>query len=105
MRDYEDVVMPHYNEFVLNVGRGRVDAGTTTTTHSPKTGKPYKKAKVEYTPEVKPLKRAWENASLMRSRLGEDFPGPSLEFVPRTEMIEYATLDPFFTYRVWEVLR
>ena len=104
MRTWEEVVMPHYEEVVLAIGAGKVDAGTTITTHSPKTGKAYKKPKVQYADEVKAMKRALENPKLMRERIGE-FPGPSLRFVPEAETIEYATLDPWMTLKVWEVLK
>jgi hypothetical protein len=103
MKTYEDVVMPHYNEVVTAIAAGRVDAGTTTTTHSPKTGKAYKKPKMEFTDEAKALRRT-SNPETLAKRIGE-FPGPSLRFVPFEDMAEYATLDPFMTLAVYEVLK
>lgn len=103
MKTYEDVVMPVYNEIITSIVAGRIDAGTTTTTHSPKTGKPYKKPKVEYTDEAKALRRS-TNPETLAKRIG-DFPGPSLRFVPFPVLAEYATLDPFMTLAVYEVLK
>ena len=103
MKSWEDVVMPHYNEVVLSAGQARVDMGTTTTTHT-KTGKLRKKPIVKYTEEAKPFKRALGNAELMAKRLGPDFPKPSLWFAPFDEMVDYATLDPYMTYKVWEAM-
>lgn len=103
MKSYEGVVMPVYNEIVTSIVAGRIDAGTTITTHSPKTGKPYKKPKVGYTDEAKVLRRS-TNPETLAKRIGE-FPEPSLRFVPLEDMAEYATLDPFMTLAVWEVLR
>jgi hypothetical protein len=102
MTTWENTVMPHYNEIVLAIGAGKVDAGTTTTTHT-KTGKLRKKPIVKYTDEVKPMKRALKNAKLMTGRIGE-FPAPSLRFVPQEEVVEYATLDPFVTRMLVDVL-
>ena len=102
MKTYEDVVMPHYNEVITAIAAGRIDAGTTITTHSPKTGKPYKTPKVQYTDEAKALRRT-TNPETLAKRIG-DFPEPSLRFVPFEVMAEYATLDPFVTLAVWEVL-
>jgi len=103
MKTYEDVVMPYYNEVITAIAAGRVDAGTTTTTHSPKTGKPYKKPKMEFTDEAKALRRT-SNPETLAKRIGE-FPGPSLRFVPFEVMAEYATLDPYMTLAVYEVLK
>jgi hypothetical protein len=103
MRTFEDVVMPHYDSVVRAIALGKADAGTTITTHSPKTGKAYKKPKVERTAEAKALVRT-ENVDTLRTRIGE-FPTPSLRFVPEAEMLEYATLDPYMTYKVYEALR
>lgn len=103
MRTFEEVVLPYYDEVVRAIALGKADAGTTITTHSPKTGKAYKKPKVQRTEEAKALVRT-ENVATLRERIGE-FPGPSLRFVPEAEMLEYATLDPYMTYKVWEALK
>lgn len=111
MPSWSDVVMPHYNEAILAIAAGRADAGTTIETHT-KTGKLRKKPLIHRTDEAKALFRLLPNPEkgyvgnpdLLRTRIG-DFPPPSLRFVPRSEMLEYATLDPFMTFKVWEKLR
>lgn len=102
MKSWEDVVTPYYNEAVLNMAAGIIDAGTTTTTHSPKTGKEYKKPKVERTEAAKKLARL-KDPTKIAERL--EFEPMSLRFVPFDVMAEYATLDPFITLKVWEVLK
>lgn len=105
--DFLHVVNPVRDELILGTGQGLLDTMTKTTTHSPKTGKPYKKPKVEIAAAGKPLKRALNNPELMAKRLvelGVELPQLSLRIVPFETAVEYATLDPFLTYKVWEVL-
>ena len=74
-----------------------------------KTGKMRKKPKVIRTDEAKTLARLLPtekkkgNAELLE-RMEESTDPPSLRYVPFEEMAEYATLDPYMTMKVWEVL-
>lgn len=103
MRTYEDVVKPYHEEMLRAVAEGRIAAGTTTVTHSPKTGKLLKKPKVTLADEVKPLKRALGNPALLAKRL-PGLPGASLRLVPAAERVEYATLDAWATVMMEEHL-
>lgn len=102
MKTWEEVVMPHYEEIVVNMAAGKVDAGTTITTHSPKTGKVYKVPKVQRSDEAKMLARL-SDPTKIAERLG--FEAPSLRFVPFEVMAEYATLDPWVCMKVYDALR
>lgn len=102
MKSWEEIVMPYYNEAVIFCAAGKIDAGTTTTTHSPKTGKVYKKPKIERTEEAKKLARLTDPKKIAE-RL--EFEAPTLRHVPFDVMVEYATLDPWVTMGVWEALR
>jgi len=101
MVSWEDTVMPRYGELVQAMADGVIAAGTKTTTHSPKTGKLYKKPKVEYSPEAKQLVKL-KNPLKIAEAL--KFEKPTLRHVPYEEFVEYATLDPFVTYYLGSVL-
>ena len=108
MHTWEEVVMPYYDETILAYAEGVVAAGTAFD-WTTKTGKMRKKPKVIRTDEAKSLARLLPtekkkgNAELLRQRMGYTDP-PSLRYVPFEEMAEYATLDPYMTMKVWEVL-
>lgn len=104
MRTFNDVVLPHWRSMVQATAEGRIAAGTTTVTHSPKTGKLLKKPKVTLTDEVKPLKRALANVDLLATRM-PGLPAPTLRLVPEAERVEYATLDAWATVMLEEHLR
>lgn len=104
MRTFDDVVLPYYHEMLRAAAEGFVAAGTTVTTHSPKTGKLLKRPKVTMTDAVKPLKRALENPKLLAERM-PGLPGPSLRLVPWAEAAEYATQDAFATAKLYEILK
>jgi hypothetical protein len=104
MRTFDEVVLPHYHEMLRAIAEGRIAAGTTVTTHSPKTGKLLKRPKVALTDEVKPLKRALGNPELLAKRM-PGLPGPTLRLVPEAERVEYATLDAWATVMLEEHLR
>lgn len=104
MRTFDEVVRPHYDSVMRAVAEGRVAAGTTITTHSPKTGRPLKKPKVVVADDLKPLKRALDNPDLLAKRL-TGLPAPSLRWVPEAERVEYATLDAWVTVMMEEHLR
>lgn len=103
MRGFEDVVMPHYEAMLRSVAQGRIDAGTTHVTMSPK-GRLLKRPKVVLTDEVKPLKRALGNPKLLAARM-PGLPAPTLRLVPEAERVEYATLDAWVTVMLEEHLR
>lgn len=103
MRSWEDVVMPHYHAMLRAAAGGRVAAGTTHVTHSPK-GRLLKKPKTVLANDVKPLKRALGNPELLAKRM-PGMPPPSLWWVPEAERIEYATLDAWATVMLEEHLR
>lgn len=120
MREWEEVVYPHYFSAAVAEAQRRVDAGTSLVRRfakQKKDGSPGRelKAAVELTDEAKALKRTVNNGALAAKRLqwwdgekGIDAGGtrpPSLRFVPEAEALEYASLDPFATYKVWEALR
>lgn len=104
MRTFDEVVMPYWHEMLRAVAEGRVAAGTTTVTHSPKTGKLLKRPKVTLADDVKPLKRALGNPELLAKRM-PGLPGPTLRLVPEAERVEYATLDAWATVMMEEHLR
>ncbi|HEY5959827.1 MAG TPA: hypothetical protein VIV60_24905, partial [Polyangiaceae bacterium] len=104
MKSFEDVVMPVYYELARTAAEGIVRKGTTITTHSEKTGKAFKKPKVQMTEEVKPLHRAMNNPELLVKRL-EGFIEPTLRIVPFNEFAEYATLDAYATMKLWQQWR
>jgi hypothetical protein len=79
---------------------GVVAAGTTTITHSPKTGRQLKRPKVILADDVKPINRAIGNVKLLASRL-PGFPPPTLRLVAEDDFIDYATLDAFVTHALF----
>jgi len=98
MRSWEDVVMPHYNEYVRSEADSIIFLGTTTQERSPKTGRLYKKPKHTYTDEAKALRRLRDPKKLAERM---SLPPPSLRFVPEDEAREYSTLDPWATVKLW----
>lgn len=103
MRTFEEVVMPHWEAMIRAVAEGRISAGTTIETHSPK-GRLLKTPKVVLTEAAKPLKRALNNPKLLAERL-PGLPEPTLRLVPRAEAVEYATLDAWATVMLARILR
>lgn len=103
MRTFDDVVTPHHDEMLQAVARGRIAAGTTLDTHTPK-GRLRKKPRVILTDEVKPLKRAIDNPKLLAERM-PGLPAATLRLVPEQERVEYATLDAWVTLMVEGHLR
>jgi len=101
MVSWEGTVMPWYEAIVGGLVEGRVAAGTVTTTHSPKTGKKYKFPKIERAPEIKRLAKLTD---IRKKAAAIGFEAPSLRHVPFDIMVEYATLDPFVTLALAEVL-
>ena len=104
MRSYEDVVTPHYEAMLRAVAEGRIAAGTTVVTHSPKTGRLLKKPKLLLDATVKPLPRALSNPKLLAERM-PGLPGPTLRLVPEAERVEYSTLDAWCTVMLESHLR
>ena len=94
MVSWEDTVMPYYGQLVRAAADGAIEAGTKVTTHSPKTGKAYKKPKVERTEAAKKLARLTDPHKLAGA-LG--FEAPSLKLIPFDVFGEYATLDAWVT--------
>lgn len=102
MRDYDDVVRPHWEEIVKAYAEGMVAAHTRTEYRKLKRGGVSKVGKVVVDDVAKPIKRVLANAETLAERLG--FPGPSLRFVPREEAEAYAVQDAVMTLRLREVL-
>lgn len=101
MRNYEDVVTPHWEEMVRAYAEGFVEGHTEFVAAMGKRGKPLK-PRLVVAEEAKSIKRALGNPALLAERLG--FPGPSLRFVPRAEAEAYAVEDAVMTLRLREVL-
>lgn len=111
MRDFGDVVLPHYDAMVRAAAAGRIAAGSVTVTHSPK-GKLLKRPKVMLDDRVKPLKRALDNPALLAKRMPGALPWPRpdkhsalssvLRVVPQAELVEYATMDAWATVMLAE---
>lgn len=101
MVSWEDTVMPRYGELVRAMADGVIAAGTITTTHSLKTGKLYKKPKIEYAPAAKKLIKLKDPLKIAEAL---NFEKPTLRHVPYEEFVEYATLDPFITCRLDSIL-
>ena len=101
-QSWDEVVRPHYEEQLLAAAQGWVDAHTVIVTHSFKTGRPFKKPKVQMEELVKPLARVLKtrNVKLLSQRY--PFPEMSSDMVPKDLMVEYATKDPALTLLLWE---
>jgi uracil-DNA glycosylase family 4 len=102
MKSWEEVVMPYYEERVREAALAQIEMGTTLVTHSAKTGRPIKPKEV-LTEQAKKLKRSLANTDKLKAYLGYTDP-PSLRYAPFEVMQEYATLDPFVTLAVHDVL-
>jgi uracil-DNA glycosylase family 4 len=102
MRDYDDVVRPHWEEVVKAYAEGFVAGHTRTEYRKLKRGGVSKVGKIVVDDVAKPIKRVLANAETLAERLG--FPGPSLRFVPREEAEAYAVEDAVMTLRLREVL-
>lgn len=101
MKSWEDVVLPHWETMVRSASDSIIELGTTVTTHSPKTGKPYKVPKYERTDLAKQLHKV---KSVKRLAELIDAPAPSFACVPVHEFWDYATLDPYATLKVARAL-
>lgn len=110
MKTWEEVTLPYYFQAVQLDAKAIVDAGITSTPRYGKKGQLLKKPAITITDEAKTLKRALENPKLLATRMGwwdGEMGGsnpPTLRFVPQEEVVEYATLDPYMTLKVLEVL-
>jgi uracil-DNA glycosylase family 4 len=104
MRTWEEVVQPYYREMLRATAEGRVAAGTTRVTHSPKTGRALKKPREILTDDAKRLRRVLSNPKLLAERM-PGLPPPTLRLVPEAERVEYATLDAWATVMLEEHLR
>jgi uracil-DNA glycosylase family 4 len=107
MREYEDVVMPHYRTAIRAEAEKRAVLGEVAQTHSEKTGRLLKNPKVTRTPEAAGLRRALKSekndVKLLRERM-PDYPAPSFDFVPFEEAAEYATTDSWATVMLEPIL-
>ncbi len=103
-QDWQDTVRPAWEEGLIAYAAGQVEADTVVDRLT-KTGKPRKKPIMRRGPVSKALYKAVENrnADLLAKRL-PDFPPMNSNQVPINTMIEYATLDPWMTYKIWEKL-
>jgi uracil-DNA glycosylase family 4 len=100
MKTFEELVEPVWGALLRAYAEGVVAAGTTTITHSPKTGRQLKRPKVILADDVKPINRAIGNVKLLASRL-PGFPPPTLRLVAEDDFIDYATLDAFVTHALF----
>lgn len=115
MPTFEETVLPHFDATVRAIAEGRILAGTTTVTHSPKTGKLLKRPKVTLAPDVKPLHRALANPKLLAERVGSAMPwerpakhqalSSVLRVVPFAQRVQYSTLDAWATVMLEPKLR
>lgn len=99
LRTFDDVVQPYYEEMLQQTALGRIAAHTTNITVSPK-GRLLKKPRVVLDDSVKPLKRALENPKLLAERM-PGLPPPTLRLMPKSELVEYSTLDAFVTVKLY----
>jgi uracil-DNA glycosylase family 4 len=94
MRDFMDVVAPHYEEVVRATVEGRIEAGTEWPERLHKRTKKPLKPKPVYSTEAKKLRRLKCVDSMVKAI---DFPPPSLRFVPDAEREAYAEQDAVST--------
>jgi hypothetical protein len=104
-QDWKATVRPAWEEGIIAYAAGLADADTVVDKFT-KTGKLRKKPIHRRGATAKLLYKAVEsrNADLLAKKL-PDFPPPSSRQVPFDQMLQYATMDPFLTYKVWEVLK